>query len=242
MPHSLFISDLHLCATRPVITQDFIRFLSETAIHAQALYVLGDLFEYWAGDDDLKSPVSRLVIHGLQALHEKDVKIYFMHGNRDFLIANRFAEVAQLMLLSDPTIIDLYGTSTLLMHGDTLCTDDLAYLVFRNAVRDPQWQTNFLAQPLAVRHGIIKGMRARSESEKSEKSAEIMDVNEQAVVETFKRFGVVRIIHGHTHRPALHTYEMGGKRLERWVLTDWYEEGGYLYCDENGCRQAKLRQ
>lgn len=242
MPHSLFISDLHLCATRPEITQDFIRFLDETATHAEALYILGDLFEYWAGDDDLQNPVSRLVIHALQALHKKNVNIYFMHGNRDFLIANQFAAAAELTLLSDPTVIDLYGTSTLLMHGDTLCTDDLPYLEFRNVVRDPQWQANFLAQPLAMRHKIVQGMRARSESEKSEKSTEIMDVNEQAVIETFKRFGVTRLIHGHTHRPALHTYEMGGKRLERWVLADWYEEGGYLFCEKHGCRQIKVRQ
>lgn len=242
MPHSLFISDLHLCASRPKTTQDFIRFLGETAVQAQAVYILGDLFEYWAGDDDLESPISLLVINALQALHKKDVKIYFMHGNRDFLIAHQFAAAAELTLLSDPTLIDLYGTSTLLMHGDTLCTDDLPYLAFRNTVREAQWQANFLAQPLAVRHNMIQGMRARSESEKSEKPAEIMDVNEQAVVETFKRFAVTRLIHGHTHRPALHTYEMEGKRLERWVLTDWYGEGGYLYCDKHGCRQAKVRQ
>lgn len=235
MPHSLFISDLHLCPTRPHITRLFERFLTETAPKADALYILGDLFEYWAGDDDLIDPFNLHIVRALRAAADRGTRIHVMHGNRDFLLGGAFVAEAGAALLPDPSVVNLHGAPTLLMHGDTLCTDDRDYQRFRSMVRDPQWQADFLARPLAARKTTIEELRRRSEAEKSLKAAEIMDVNQQAVAAALREHGTPRLIHGHTHRPARHVHRIDGMLCERWVLPDWYEAGGYLRCDAEGC-------
>ena len=234
--HSLFISDLHLCESRPHITAAFLQFLKTTAIKADALYILGDLFEYWAGDDDIEDNHHRPIIEAFKALAIAGVKVYFMHGNRDFLISNGFCQAAHITLLQDPTLILLDGKKVLLSHGDALCTDDVAYLAFRSQVRNPQWQTEFLSQPLPARKSVIESIRSRSEHEKTQKSAQIMDVNANAVADLLRTFDYPPLfIHGHTHRPQQHTLNVDGHTITRWVLGDWYEQGSYLSCDAQGC-------
>jgi len=237
---SLFISDLHLCASRPNITTAFIEFLQHTASKAKALYILGDLFEYWAGDDDISDEFNMRIINAFKALAESGTQIYFMHGNRDFLIAEDFCRAAGVTLLADPSIIDLQGQKVLLSHGDDLCTDDAAYQQFRAQVRDKQWQADFLSQPLQVRKKQIEAIRMRSEQEKSQKSLAIMDVNDDAVNALVRKYHPDLLIHGHTHRPNRHSINLDGKLITRWVLGDWYEQGSYLVCDESGCRSADL--
>lgn len=233
--HSLFISDLHLCHTRPAINALFERFLRDIAPQAEALYILGDFFEYWAGDDDLIEPFHTAIARQLSALAASGTRLYLMHGNRDFLIGEAFQRAARITLLPDPTLIDLYGQPTLLMHGDTLCSDDVEYQAFRSQVRNPAWQRQFLATPLATRKAQIEALRQRSEQEKSSKAAEIMDTNADTVADTLRAYNYPRLIHGHTHRPAMHLHSVDGKTCERWVLTDWYKVGGYLRCDATGC-------
>lgn len=237
----LFISDLHLCASRPHITTAFLHFLKNTASHANSLYILGDLFEYWAGDDDINDAHSQSIIAALRFLVESGVSIYLMHGNRDFLIAKSFCNASKVTLLPDPTLIDLYGKRVLLSHGDILCTDDLAYQAFRQQVRDDLWQTNFLKQPLQARKQQIESIRVRSEQEKSQKSTEIMDVNQQALAELLVSFDCPELfIHGHTHRPHQHQHQLNHHNTTRCVLGDWYEQGSYLVCDQSGCRAMLL--
>ncbi|MFO1205266.1 MAG: UDP-2,3-diacylglucosamine diphosphatase [Burkholderiales bacterium] len=231
-----FISDLHLCRERPEINALFFRFLRERVPGSDALYILGDLFEYWAGDDDLGDPLHAGIGDALRQTSDSGVPLYFMHGNRDFLVGDKFARATGVALLRDPTVVDLYGTPTLLMHGDTLCTDDVKYQAFRAQVRDPAWQRDFLSKPLAVRKAIIENVREQSAREMKEKPPEIMDVNADTVVEAFLQSGCLRIIHGHTHRPAHHVHEVDGKSCERWVLTDWYQQGGWLEVSEAGWR------
>lgn len=237
---SLFISDLHLCASRPKITAAFIEFLQHTASKAKALYILGDLFEYWAGDDDISDEFNLQIINAFKVLAESDIKIYFMHGNRDFLIADDFCRAAGITLLPDPSIINLHGQKVLLSHGDDLCTDDFAYQQFRVQVRDKQWQADFLSQPLQVRKKQIEAIRMRSEQEKSQKSSTIMDVNSDAVNALIRKYLPDLLIHGHTHRPNRHSISLDGKLITRWVLGDWYEQGSYLVCDDSGCRNVGL--
>lgn len=238
--HVLFISDLHLCASRPHITNAFLDFIKNTASKASALYILGDLFEYWAGDDDVDTN-HQAIVTAFSTLAYSGVKIYFMHGNRDFLIAENFCKSAQITLLNDPTLIDLYGKKTLLSHGDALCTDDEAYQSFRLQVRSPSWQTQFLSQPLQSRKQQIEAIRLRSEQEKSQKSMLIMDVTQEAVEALMKAYDYPAIfIHGHTHRPNEHQIKLGKHNITRWVLGDWYEQGSYLICSENGCKAIRL--
>jgi len=233
--HSLFISDLHLCASRPRTTQIFLRFLRETAPQAEALYILGDLFEYWLGDDELSAPHHAETTQALAQLASGGVKVFLLHGNRDFLIGVAFAQAAGMHLLNDPSLIDLYGVPTLLMHGDTLCSDDADYLAFRAKVRNPAWISAFLAQPLAQRQTLIRQWREQSEQEKQHKSEAVMDATPATIAATLRDYGYPRLIHGHTHRPARHSHSVDGHSCERWVLPAWYDEGGYLRCDENGC-------
>jgi len=238
---TLFISDLHLCAERPHINQQFFDFVERTASQAAALYILGDLFEYWAGDDDLADPLNGRVAEALRSLGAKGTTVSFMHGNRDLLIGREFAQRCGATLIPDPTLLDLDGTRTLLMHGDTLCTDDIDYQKFRAHARNPGYQAQFLAQPLAARREQILGLRAQSERSKQDKSNEIMDVTQSAVVEALRSHGYPRLIHGHTHRPARHAHTVDGHVCERWVLNDWYQRGGYLRCDASGCRLIDLQ-
>jgi UDP-2,3-diacylglucosamine hydrolase len=236
MAHSLLISDLHLCESRPQIAAAFLRFLVDTCPAAEALYILGDLFESWVGDDSAGQPFARQVTHALAVLAGQGVAVYLMHGNRDFLMGQELAAACRGRLLPDPTLVDFYGTPTLLMHGDTLCTDDQEYLGFREVVRNPAWQATFLAQPLETRLETAAQMRRQSESRKQEKQPDIMDVNEQAVAAVLRAHGYPRLIHGHTHRPAQHRHLVDGHPCERWVLPEWYEAGGYLRVDRQGAR------
>jgi UDP-2,3-diacylglucosamine hydrolase len=240
MKPTLFISDLHLCMSRPAINRSFFAFLDDVASHAATLYILGDLFDYWAGDDDLSDPFNRSVAEGLKRLCERGVAVYFMHGNRDFLIGEAFCNASGVNMLRDPTLVQLHGVATLLMHGDTLCTDDVTYQRFRAQVRDPVWQNAFLARPLAERKAMIEDLRRQSEAEKQGKTETIMDVTLSAVEGALREHTCKQLIHGHTHRPAHHAHRVDGKACERWVLTDWYERGGYLQSDADGCEAVTL--
>jgi UDP-2,3-diacylglucosamine hydrolase len=238
---SLFISDLHLSIERPHITRQFFEFLQATAKNSVALYILGDLFDAWAGDDDFGDPLNREVAAALSALSTSGAGVHLMHGNRDFLFGKKFAAACGAVLLPDPSLVDLFGTRTLLMHGDTLCTDDIAYQRFRAKVRNPLVQGAFRMQPLFLRKKIIGKLRSTSESAKSGKSEMIMDVAPAAVEQTLRQHGYPRLIHGHTHRPARHMHEVDGRMCERWVLGDWYENGSYLRCDAEGCGSFAIK-
>ena len=233
---TLFISDLHLTEERPEANERFIELLEEKARGAEALYILGDFFEYWIGDDDLAQPFNA-VIAGL--LRNLSIPRYFMHGNRDFLIGERFCAATGATLLEDPTVHEIQGVKTLLVHGDTLCTDDHDYQAWRRTARNPAFQAQFLAKSIAERRQAILQMREKSKEVVAGKAAEIMDVNEGAVKEAMRRHGVRRLIHGHTHRPGRHALDLDGERAERWVLPDWYGRGGYL---EVGRKGPKLVQ
>jgi UDP-2,3-diacylglucosamine hydrolase len=238
--HTLFISDLHLCSTHQRVTDLFTHFARDIAPKAECLYILGDLFEYWIGDDDLADPFNHSIAQTLREISDSGVKLYFMHGNRDFLLGEKFAATCGGKLLLDPLLIDLYGTATLLSHGDALCTDDAEYMAFRQQVRDPAFQKQFLTKPLSERRATVEKMRQQSEQSKKIKSMDIMDVAESAVLDLLRQHNYPRLIHGHTHRPALHQHHVDGKVCERYVLKDWNETGGYLYCDINGCRAIKI--
>lgn len=232
----LFISDLHLAPERPLPVSLFHRFMTEIAPEAAALYILGDFFEAWVGDDDMADAFNADIVLALRRLSDQGVATFFLPGNRDFLVGADFALATGLKLLPDPTRIDLYGTPTLLSHGDLFCTDDTAYQAFRSQVRDQEWQVEFLRRPLRERHDLARALREHSEHAKTGKKPDIMDVNAETVVKAIKNMQAGRVIHGHTHRPARHTLQISGKEVERWVLTDWYESGGYLRCDAEGCR------
>jgi UDP-2,3-diacylglucosamine hydrolase len=225
---TLFISDLHLTEERPEANERFISLLEQKARAADALYILGDFFEYWIGDDDLGEPFNAIVAGLLKDLTRGGVPAYLMHGNRDFLIGERFCAATGVQLLQDPAVVEIQGVKTLLMHGDTLCTDDVEYQAWRRKARDPAFQAQFLAKPLAERRQTVHQMREKSRQVVQEKTAEIMDVNEEAVRQAMRSHGVRRLIHGHTHRPGRHTVDIDGQRGERWVLPDWYGRGGYL--------------
>lgn len=224
---TLFISDLHLDEARPHIVELFTAFLATDARNADALYILGDLFESWIGDDD-DSALALRVAAATSALRDGGVPVYFMHGNRDFLLGADYARRAGMTLLSDPTIIELGGERILLMHGDTLCTDDADYQKFRSLVRNPQWQAQFVARSLGERRAFAAQARGESRKQTAMKAAEIMDVNPAAVESAMREHGVRRLIHGHTHRPATHRLNVGGQAAERIVLGDWYEQSSVL--------------
>lgn len=259
MDHSLFISDLHLCDSRPHITTAFIDFLESIASQAQALYILGDLFEYWAGDDaievgayqpqglssqDISAKADDSCVKAsIDALHKlsKNVPVFFMAGNRDFLIGAGFSKATGVTILPDPSLITLYDKPVLLSHGDALCTDDTTYQNFRDEVRSQAWQSQFLSQPLANRITYIEQLRRKSEQEKSTKSMQIMDVNKATVEDLLRLRGYPPIfIHGHTHRPNTHVHMLAGHVCERWVLGDWYEQGSYLMLNADGCYAHRL--
>lgn len=236
IPHSLFISDLHLSADHPDSFAAFKDFIATQARKADALYILGDLFEYWAGDDDLHDPFHQQVIQALKSLPA----VYLMHGNRDLLIGERLADACGARLLTDPTLIDLYGTPTLLSHGDTLCTDDMAYQQYRKNVHSAEFRQQFLAKPLAERKAFIEQLRRHSAAEKQTKDSAIMDVNDGAVAELLQKYRYPRLIHGHTHRPARHEHLVDGHLCERWVLGDWDRKANALHADGDGIKWASL--
>lgn len=233
---ALFVSDLHLTSQRPATRRRFERFLRDVPAPGDSLYVLGDLFEYWAGDDDVGAPANRAVVDALASCAERGATSFWMAGNRDFLAGPGFTGAARMTALADPFVLDLFGEPTVLLHGDSLCTDDHDYQAFRAESRGAAWQRAFLDLPLAERRAAIEAMRARSEIEKTAKPAVIMDVNAGAVASIFAATGATRMIHGHTHRPACHEYGAGPTRLCRWVLPAWDDAPGYLRVDAAGAR------
>ncbi len=233
---TLFISDLHLDDHRPAVTALFCEWLQREAKQADALYILGDLFEAYIGDDD-DAPLIAMVADALREVADAGVPVSFVHGNRDFLVGPAFAARAGMQLLPESSRVDLYGTPTLLLHGDTLCLDDVAYQRIRVQLRHPDWQRQFLAQPLAARRAFAAQARAESAKHTGAMDLAIMDVTASAVEAALDATGVRRMIHGHTHRPAVH--ELGDQR-QRIVLGDWYEHGSVLRVDPHDLRLATL--
>ncbi len=231
---TLFISDLHLAGERPQIIAQFLDLLRGEARAAEALYILGDLFEAWLGDDAVLPDLAP-VIDGLRALSDSGVPLFVMAGNRDFLMGEGFAAMTGARLLDDPTPIDLYGTPTLLMHGDTLCTDDLAYQQVRAQVRDPAWIAHALSMSIEERIETARRLRQQSQAHTRSTAEAIMDVNPDAVAQAFREHGVERLIHGHTHRPGVHHTVVDGRTVERIVLGDWYSQASLLRCTAEGC-------
>ncbi|MBT1882940.1 UDP-2,3-diacylglucosamine diphosphatase [Enterobacter mori] len=230
---TLFIADLHLQTEEPAITAGFLRFLRGEAKSADALYILGDLFEAWIGDDD-PNPLHREMASAIKTLVNSGVPCYFIHGNRDFLIGQRYARESGMTLLPEEQVLDLYGRNVLIMHGDTLCTDDTGYLAFRAKVHTPWIQTLFLALPLFIRNRIAARMRAGSKAANSSKSMTIMDVNPQAVVNVMEKHHVQWLIHGHTHRPDVHSLTANGEPAHRVVLGAWHTEGSMVKVTPEG--------
>lgn len=237
---TLFISDLHLSDEKPGIREIFLRFLNGRARDAEALYLLGDIFEYWIGDD-ASMPQYQPECEALEALSASGVFTGFMRGNRDFLVGEALAAATGMQLLDDPCVIDLYGEPTLLTHGDMLCTDDLKHQEFRAFALDPENQARILALPIEHRDRIAQGIRMLSKSNNAREAADIIDVNQSAVEDCLRSHGVRQMIHGHTHRPAVHDFALDGDDARRIVLADWHETGGStLVCDAAGCRSESL--
>lgn len=234
-PFALFISDLHLQVGQPRTVEAFLAFLTGRALYAERLYLLGDIFEYWAGDDDLADPFHQTIIDAIRAVSDAGVAVCWMAGNRDFLVGERFARAAGLTLLDEPALVEAGGQRIALVHGDAQCTLDTGYMAFRAQVRNPAWQAQFLGMPLAQRKGIIAGLREGSREAHTEKSYETMDVTPEAIDAVFAAVDADVIIHGHTHRPAVHRH---GERL-RYVLPDWEPDaepprGGWIALQRDG--------
>ncbi len=237
--HSLFASDLHLDSEAPWAIDAFLAFLAGPARGADALYLLGDLFEVWVGDDD-DNPDNARACAGLSRLTGSGVPVYVIHGNRDFLIGEEFAKRTGVKLLPDPVLMDLYGTPTLLSHGDVFCTEDPAYQDLRSNVRRPDWQRRFLSLPLGARRELATAARAGSKAHTQRTIPTIMDVNPDAVTRAMRATGARRLIHGHTHRPAVHPFMIDGVSAERVVLAPWYEAASCVVVDEAGVRELPL--
>ncbi len=238
MAQTFFISDCHLDESRPQLIDVFVRFVRERAPAGDALYILGDLFEYWAGDDTPLGPLAQ-VVECLRQTSER-TPIYFMHGNRDFLIGKRFARDSGCRLLGPAETIDLHGRRTLLMHGDLLCTDDRAYQRYRKLIRNPVSCGLIRNLPLGARLSIAQRLRSVSKQATAFKRPEIMDISNDTVTDYMRRFGVDQLIHGHTHRPGIHTAEIGGRKWRRIVLGDWYEHGSVLTVTDGEAELAVL--
>jgi UDP-2,3-diacylglucosamine hydrolase len=224
---TLLISDLHLDPAAPGIQRQFLEFLEGEARSASALYILGDLFEVWLGDDD-PAPASRTIVQALRALTDAGVTCFVMHGNRDFLIGQRFCRETGAQLIEDGTVVEIHGDRMLLLHGDVLCTDDVSYQRLRRIVRNPAVQWIFRHMSLARRRALAQKVREGSRMHVDTTEAQIMDVNAQAVANAFRESGVGTMIHGHTHRPAVHSLEVDGSRVQRIVLGDWHTQGSVL--------------
>jgi UDP-2,3-diacylglucosamine hydrolase len=240
MPPALFVSDLHLSPSRPALVAAFERFCAGPARDAAAVYVLGDLFDSWIGDDQVAEPASARVVSALRRVADAGIPVSVARGNRDFLLGEAFARAASATLLPEQVVVDLYGSPTLLSHGDELCTDDLGYLKVRAWRSDPARQRRFLALPYFVRRAIAAWFRLRSRGATMVKSDAIMDVNAGAVAAALRAHRVRRMIHGHTHRPAHHRFDVDGAPCERIVLADWYGRGSYLEVDEAGARSREI--
>jgi UDP-2,3-diacylglucosamine hydrolase len=230
-----FIADLHLAQNRPDITACFLRFLKTDAIKAQTLYILGDLFEAWIGDDD-DSAYLATIAKALTTLSSFGTTIYYIHGNRDFLLGERFAKKSAMILLPEIDLIDLYGQEVVIMHGDTLCTRDIAYQKFRKKSRSWWWQAIVKSLPLSLRKKMAADYRKKSAAATATKSQDIMDVTPQEVVKCLESYHSQLLIHGHTHRPAIHQLTANNKNAQRIVLGDWYEQGAWLKVTPNSIK------
>jgi len=230
-----FLSDLHLAAGRPEVTRRFLHYLESRGRDADAVYILGDLFEAWIGDDD-DSTLSRDVIHGLKGCADAGTRIFILRGNRDFLLGERFSLSSGCTLLDDPVRIELFGQPVLLMHGDTLCSEDTDYLVMRSRFRNPAWQRDFLARSLAERRRIAAGFRDASRAAGLSRTGESTDVSLEAVIRNMCDYGVRLLIHGHTHRQARHPLAIGRETATRISLGSWESGGHYLECTPGDCR------
>lgn len=230
-----FISDLHLALEKKEITQHFISFLNHQARTASAVYILGDLFDVWVGDDNNSPPIKQIKTE-LRALTDFGTQVFLQQGNRDFLLGQQFCNETGITLLDEYTIIDLNGVKTLLTHGDLLCTDDIAYQEFRKKSHTDEWKQNVSSKPLFVRILAARWYRFRSYFHKRKKSQDIMDVNQQTVIDVMEENNCLRLIHGHTHRPAKHDFEINGKSVQRFVLAEWKKEGvEILRWNSEGC-------
>lgn len=239
MPNqTIFLSDIHLCESRPSITDAFVSFLNKVTNEVDALYILGDLFEYWIGDD---SNQHENVIEALKKLTDRHIQVFLMHGNRDFLIGSAFEKKTGAVLLNDPILVEIFGKKILLCHGDTLCTDDIEYQSFRDKIRSESWKDEFLKKSLSERVSIANEFRKESELNKKKKSVEIMDVNLDEVNRTLIQFNYPDfLIHGHTHRPNQHSINLDGHQIQRIVLGDWYEQGSYLILNAHGIETHRV--
>jgi UDP-2,3-diacylglucosamine hydrolase len=230
----LFISDLHLSLDKPEITRRFLSFLSNRASRAAAVYILGDLFDAWIGDDDFTPPNNKIRSH-LKQLTRSGVAVYLQQGNRDFLLGKKFADDTGVTLLDEYAVIDLFGTPTLITHGDLLCTDDLPYQAFRIKARSPEWQRSVLSKPLFLRLLAARWYRIRSYFHKRNKTLDIMDVNQDTVINVMRDRHCLRLIHGHTHRPAIHDFDIDGSQAQRFVLAAWSKDSAEALCwSQNG--------
>jgi len=238
---TLFVSDLHLDPGHPEITEQFLAFLASEARAAEALYILGDLFEAWIGDDD-PEPAHRTIVAALRLLTDSGVACYVMHGNRDFLIGQRFCRETGCRLLEDPVVVHLHGERVLVTHGDVLCSDDHSYQKLRAMVRDPGWQAMFLALSPQQRQTLAETARAGSKAHMEQAEASIMDVNQGTVETTMRAAGVRKLLHGHTHRPNVHRFELDGGEATRIVLGDWHHNGSVLRWDIAGFELRTLRR
>ncbi len=237
----LFISDLHLSNERPDKLDFFFQFIKGPARQVDTLYILGDFFEYWIGDDDV-TPPNPDILQALSELKNAQTKLYVMVGNRDFLIGQGFENISGATLIPDPSVIDLFGEKTLLMHGDLLCTKDVDYLKFREMVRTPEWQEAFTDKPFNERLAIAKNMRLESKAALKNKIPVIMDVEQQTVEHYMKTHNVNSLIHGHTHRPAIHQFELAGGQATRTVLGDWYQNENVLVCESNEQKLVSIQE
>lgn len=228
----LFISDIHLSFDKPKITRHFIHFLRTKARDSNAVFILGDLFDAWVGDDDFTAPNAQ-VRSELKQLTDSGVEVYLLRGNRDFLIGERFARGTGVILLDDYAVIELENERTLLTHGDLLCSDDLPYQAFRAKSRSPEWQQNVLSKPLWLRLCAARWYRLRSFFHKQKKSNYVMDVNQSTVEKLMQQHQCTRLIHGHTHRPFLHEFKLNDKKAQRFVLSDWTNVGGIVLSFED---------
>jgi len=236
---TLFISDLHIDASRPAITEQFLSFLRTEAASAEALYILGDLFESWVGDD-AADPAQSAAVAGLRELTAAGVPCFVMHGNRDFLLGPQFCAMTGALLLPDPLIVTLYGEPVLVMHGDALCTDDRAYQRLRATVRDADWQRQFLALCVAQRRALAGAARVGSQAHTATLEYAIADVNAASVAAALRAAGTATLLHGHTHRPGIHPLQIDGRACTRIVLGDWYTQGSLLRWDRNGPELVSL--
>ncbi len=239
-PPTLFLSDLHLSPDRPLAVAAFHAFASGPGRAAAAVYILGDLFDWWVGDDQMRESFIAPIVKSLRSISDAGVPLFVAHGNRDFMLGEAFARATGSTLLPEQLLLDLHGVPTLICHGDELCTDDAQYQVYRARVREPGTQARLLRLPYFVRRLMAAWLRRKSRNDKSLKPEYIMDVNAEAVAQALRVHRAQRMIHGHTHRPARHEHEVDGTPRERWVMADWHDRGHYLAVDDRGVHEREI--